>query len=86
MLAYIPGFKHFHNNYASNSSGTAIYYRISSKAEQLHHSAEASLKLRSRITMAKIDNTWMGEFYAPVNSTKAEEREEFYAYAAEAIE
>ena len=44
------------------------------------------MKLRSRITMAKIDNAWIGEFYAPVNSAKAEEREEFYAYAAEAIE
>ena len=36
--------------------------------------------------MAKINNTWIAEFYAPVNSAKADEREEFYAYAAEAVE
>jgi len=36
--------------------------------------------------MAKINNTWYGEFYAPVSSSNEETREEFYAYAAEAIE
>ena len=36
--------------------------------------------------MAKINNTWIAEFCAPVNSAKADEREEFYAYAAEAVE
>ena len=35
--------------------------------------------------MGKINNAWYAEFYAPVNSAKAEEREELYAYAAEAI-
>jgi len=36
--------------------------------------------------MAKVNNTWYGEFYAPVSSSNEEIREEFYAYAAEAIE
>ena len=42
--------------------------------------------MRSRITMAKINNVWYGEFYSPVNSCRIEDRESFYAYAAEAIE
>ena len=36
--------------------------------------------------MAKINNTWYAELYAPVSSSREEEREEFYAYAAEAVE
>ena len=36
--------------------------------------------------MAKINNTWYGEFYSPVSSSNEDTREEFYAYAAEAIE
>ena len=36
--------------------------------------------------MAKINNTWYGEFYSPVSSSNEDNREEFYAYAAEAIE
>ena len=35
--------------------------------------------------MAKINNTWYGEFYAPVESENAEPRENFYAYAEEGI-
>ena len=35
--------------------------------------------------MAKINNTWIAEFYAPVSSANEETREEFYAYAAESI-
>ena len=35
--------------------------------------------------MGKINNVWYAEFYSPVNSDKLEDREEFYAYAAEAI-
>ena len=35
--------------------------------------------------MAKINNTWYGEFYAPVDSENSETRENFYAYAEEAI-
>ena len=42
--------------------------------------------MRSRITMAKINNVWYGEFYSPVNSCRIEDKENFYAYAAEAIE
>ena len=36
--------------------------------------------------MAKINNTWFGEFYSPVESSTADDKENFYAYAAEAIE
>ena len=36
--------------------------------------------------MARINNVWYGEFYSPVSSSNEETREEFYAYAAEAIE
>ena len=35
--------------------------------------------------MARINNTWYGEFYAPVESENVEHRENFYAYAEEAI-
>ena len=35
--------------------------------------------------MGKINNVWYGELYALVNSSNVEEREEFYAYAAEAV-
>ena len=67
------------------SSGTAIYYRIGSKAEQLQHPNQAPQHLKARITMGKINGVWYAEFYAPVDSAKADKREEFYAYAAEAI-
>ena len=36
--------------------------------------------------MAKINSTWFGEFYSPVESSIADDKENFYAYAAEAIE
>ena len=35
--------------------------------------------------MAKINNVWYGEFYAPVSSSDEDTRHDFYAYAAEAI-
>ena len=35
--------------------------------------------------MARINNTWYGEFYAPVDSDNVEARQQFYAYAEEAI-
>ena len=35
--------------------------------------------------MARINNIWYGEFYAPVNSESREIREDFYAYAAASI-
>ena len=35
--------------------------------------------------MARINNMWYGEFYAPVDSDNVEERQRFYAYAEEAI-
>ena len=35
--------------------------------------------------MGKINGAWYAEFYAPVESAKPDEREEFYVYAAEAI-
>ena len=35
--------------------------------------------------MAKINNTCYGEFYAPCESENAEPRENFYAYAEEAV-
>ena len=35
--------------------------------------------------MAKINNKWITECYAPVSSANEETREEFYAYVAEAI-
>ena len=41
--------------------------------------------MKARVTMAKINNTWYGEFYAPVDSENTETRENFYAYAEEAI-
>ena len=81
----IYGYKHFENNHTNRSSGTALYYRLFSKAEQLQHPAEANQELKSRITMAKINNTWIAECYAPVSSANEETREEFYAYVAEAI-
>ena len=36
--------------------------------------------------MAKINNTWFGELYSPVESSTVDDKENFYAYAAEAIE
>ena len=55
------------------------------KAEQLENPDEEDTQMKSRITMAKIDNVWYGEFYAPVNTDRAEQRNEFCAYAAEVI-
>ena len=81
----IPGYKVFHNNYSGGSSGTAIYYRLHLKATQLEHPGNANKEMRARTTMAKINNTWYGEFYAPVESENAEPRENFYAYAEEGI-
>ena len=55
------------------------------KGEQLEHPSNAGKQLRARVTMAKINNTWYGEFYAPVESDNVEARQQFYAYAEEAI-
>ena len=51
----IRGYKHYCNNFTSRSGGTAIYYKLFSKAEQLHHPANTNRELLSRITMAKIN-------------------------------
>ena len=35
--------------------------------------------------MARINNSWYGEFYAPVSQDKYDTREDFYAYIATSI-
>lgn len=35
--------------------------------------------------MARINNVWYGEFYAPVSQDARDTREDFYAYAAASI-
>ena len=41
QLPTIPGYKYFCNNFTGGSSGTAIYYRLHMKAEQLAHPSNA---------------------------------------------
>ena len=81
----IPGYNSFYNNYSGGSSGTAIYYRLHLKATQLVHPGNANKEMKARVTMERINNTWYGEFYAPCDSENVEPRENFYAYAEEAV-
>ena len=48
-LPHIPGYKHFSNNHTGGSSGTAIYYRMHLKAEQLQHPNTANKEMQSRV-------------------------------------
>ena len=84
-LPNITGYKTLSNGYTGDSAGTGFYIKVGSKVERFENPHHTQQKMRSRILIAKIDNVWYGEFYAPVSSETTAERQNFYAYAAEAI-
>ena len=74
----IQGYSSIHHPGTNKSSGTAIYYKNSLRAEEI--TANAQDPHHHRVVAAKLGDVIVIEAYAPVSSATEEKRESFFAF------